>query len=198
MDIFPRKFCVADNVHLFKEAVSSGCKIKRSIHFILFQSCLSPCQVLKYGCLLRFCHSPAFHSHLMSLVSFKLHHRLRLSLLWLPNMCCRSTFFIWLFKTNSGLSLDLPFHNYFKFNTERKLITYAYKSLNQGRELPFGQSSKPNAFFYLDTSFSLIPCFHGPANTLLESLLNISTSPFPLLLLFQDLTVSAWNVTGFE
>ena len=29
VDIFPRKFCVADNVHLFREAVSGGCKKKK-------------------------------------------------------------------------------------------------------------------------------------------------------------------------
>ena len=38
MDIFPRKFCVADNVHLFREAVSGGCKKKKKKSFHTFHS----------------------------------------------------------------------------------------------------------------------------------------------------------------
>ena len=41
MDIFPRKFCVADNVHLFREAVSGGCKKKKKKSF--FSQISTPC-----------------------------------------------------------------------------------------------------------------------------------------------------------
>ena len=63
MDIFPRKFCVADNVHLFREAVSGGCKKKKKkLPYISFSftAAFFSCQILKYGCYLRFCYLLSF------------------------------------------------------------------------------------------------------------------------------------------
>ena len=129
MDIFPRKFCVADNVHLFREAVSGGCKKKkkkkeRPYISLSFTAAFFPCQVLKYGCYLRFCYLLSFFLiwsllyHFSSVAGYNYHCYNYL----MP--AAMTHFFTDITINTSSFSLDFS-KKYLKFNmTGMKLIIY--------------------------------------------------------------------------
>lgn len=170
-------------------------KKKKELPYISFSftAAFFPCQVLKYGCYLRFCYLLSFFLfwsllyHFSSVAGYNYHYYnylMHAAMAHFSNWFCNKCI-----QPLIGLLQQIPQVQH-DWNETHHLPSY--KTLN----LFLSQFSEENHhlavhpsqmhMLTLDSSFYLILCINGPSNPFLKYLLIIPSSPFLLPLLFKN------------